>query len=503
MFNIISLYLIAMAVVAVYWSAYVRTLNGSIFTRTIFLLCIAMCFYIMGYAMELNAQTPSQIEFWNMVEYIGIPYVSALWLTTALQYTGHFTRRKIALLAAIYIIPIITMVLRFTNEYHHLYFATVSYVEEYGRYIFVKTIGPWMYVQLAHSMLMILVSMSLFVYDSVKSEEKKQGKIRLTIAASVFAVAGLILMQVKPFAFTIDYMALFLPITCVLVILAIARYDLLETKSMARSKAFEFSTNAILLINRRHRILDYNSSAKQLFASANIRVNNGYIPVLFDKFPDFSEALIKEEQNVVKLRERYYEITTMSIDNEKTTRGWIKTIRDITELYQLNEELKKQALTDELSSLGNRRAFIQTAHEWVWESKQSGQPLHLAMLDLDNFKNVNDQYGHPGGDYVIRDFSQMLKRHFGTNSLVARLGGEEFAVLQSGLTDDEMLQNLNEFLINTEKHRFSYRGLLFHVTVSIGLTKMHPGQALESMMHGADKALYQSKDQGRNRITVF
>ena len=188
---------------------------------------------------------------------------------------------------------------------------------------------------------------------------------------------------------------------------------------------------------------------------------------------------------------------------KKTTRGWIKIIRDVTQIYQLNEELKEQALTDELSSLGNRRAFIQTASEWVSESKQSGRSLHLAMLDLDHFKNANDQYGHPAGDLVIHDFSQMLKSHFGANSLVARLGGEEFAVLQAGLNDDEMLRILNEFLINTERHPFSYRGLLFHVTVSIGLTKMHPPKTLESIMRNADKALYQSKDQGRNRITVF
>ena len=452
--------------------------------------------------MELNAQTPLQIEFWNKVEYIGIPFVSALWLTMSLQYTGHFMRRKILLFAAIYIIPIITMILRFTNEYHHLYFATASYVEEYGRLAFAKTMGPWMYVQSAHSMLMILVSMGLFIHDSIKSEDKQVGKIRLIIAASVFAVAGLILMQVKPFHFNIDHMALFLPITCVLVILAIARYDLLETKAMARSKVFEFSTNAIFLINRRHRILDYNSKAKQLFASVNIRLNNGDISVLFDKFADFREGLEKEEQNVVMLRDRYYEITTMSIDNEKTTRGWIKIIRDVTKIYQLNEELKIQALTDELSSLGNRRAFIQTANEWVSQARQSDQPLYLAMLDLDNFKNVNDQYGHAAGDAVIRDFSRMLKDHFDTDSVVARLGGEEFAVLQAGLNDIEMLRILNEFRINTEQHNFSYRGAQFHITVSIGLTKRHSGQALESMMRSADKALYQSKDRGRNCMIV-
>jgi diguanylate cyclase (GGDEF)-like protein len=359
-----------------------------------------------------------------------------------------------------------------------------------------------MYVQTVHSMLMILVSMGLLIHDSVKSEDKQWGKIRLIIAASVFAVVGLVLMQTKPFHLSIDYMALFLPVTCVLVIIAIARYDLLETKAMARSKVFEYSTNAILLVNRRHRILDYNNRAKQLFASVNIRMDNGYIATLFEEYPEVVSGLEKDEQNIVWLRGRYYEISTMSIDNEKTTRGWVKMIRDVTKLYQLNEELNTQALTDELSSLGNRRAFIQTANEWVSQAWRNGRMLHLAMLDLDNFKNVNDQYGHPAGDAMIHDFGRMLKEHFGTDSVVARLGGEEFAVLQAGLTDDEMMRKLDAFLTDTARREFSYQGIRFHVTVSIGLTQRQLGQGLDSMMRKADKALYQSKDRGRNCITV-
>ena len=492
---------------AIYWAVHIRTLNGSNYSYAIMLLCMAVCFYILGYTIELNSSSQSQILFWNQVEYIGIPFVSALWLTTGLMYTGHFSRYKKILFTLIYVIPIITLILRFTNDYHHLYFTSLGFVKKYGVLFLVKKPGPWMYVQLFHSMLMVLVAMGLFIYESIKSQEKQNGKILFTIAASVFAVIGLILNVIKPFGLPVDYMACCLPITCVMVILAIAQYDLLETQAVARDRVFQASSDAILLINRQNKVLDYNNSAKHLFEKINVHIDDGYLDALFSQVPDLLEGLKKAEASVVKLHinaeEQYYDITTKSVDSHSIPRGWIKTIRNVTEIYRLNDELKKQAMTDALSTLNNRRSFIQIGQERISESNISGNTLHLIMMDLDHFKNVNDQYGHPAGDLVIQEFSQMLKDHFSADSLVARLGGEEFAVLHSGFSDAEMLHTLNALRISVEQHKYNYRNRRFTVTVSMGITKGLPAQTLESMMRMADKALYESKFHGRNCITVL
>ncbi|MGE4354091.1 MAG: diguanylate cyclase [Oscillospiraceae bacterium] len=505
--NLISLYLLSVTVAVISCAVYIRTLNGSNYTKTALLLCVAVCFYILGYTMELNSSTSSQILFWNRIEYIGIPFVSALWLTTGLMYTGNFTYHKKLLLAVIYVIPIVTLILRLTNNYHHLYFASANYVKEFGGLLFVKQIGPWMYVQMVHSTLMILISMGLFISDSVKNTKKLTGKILLIVVASAFAVAGLFFTQLKPFGYHIDYMALCLPITCVLVILAISRYDLLETKFIARSKVFEASGDGILLINRQSRVLDYNKSAERLFEQVGIHLDNSNLSALFGTIPNLLEGLEKMEPAVVKLRinneKRYYDISTENIDDHNMLRGWIKTIRDVTAIYRLNKELKKQAMTDELSVLSNRRAFINTGREWISKSEESDSSLYLLMMDLDHFKDVNDQYGHPTGDLVIRDFAQILKHHFDSDCLIARLGGEEFAVLLAGYDRDELLQMLKAFRADTEQHIYRYAGNQFHVSVSIGMTEKQYAQTLESMMGKADRALYQSKDRGRNCITVL
>jgi len=494
-------------VVTIYWIAYIRTLNGSNYTRPFFVLCIAMCFYIFGYIMELNSATVTQMEFWNKIEYIGIPFVSALWLNTALIYTGHFTRYRKTLFAIIYIIPIVSFFARLTNDYHHLYFSSVNFIEKSGNLIMIKEMGPLMHVQGIHSTFMIIVSMSLFVNDFMHNKEERKGKIVLIAAASTSALIGMILLQIQPSSYTFDYMALCLPLTSLFVIFAIAFYDFLESKAVGRRKVFECVSDAILLVNDKNKILDYNIEAKQLFQRININLNNGYTSQLFSQIPNLLKAIEKPEKSVVKLNidsiDMYYEITTRSIDNTTSEHGWVKIIHDVTKIYQLNEELVEQATTDCLSTLYNRRAFFDIGTQWVLKAEAEATPIHLFMMDFDYFKNINDRYGHPVGDLTIRDFSFMLKEYFDTDALVARIGGEEFSVLQLGLSDDEMYKKLNGFLEKNNAHEYDYNDNKFHLSVSIGVTRKTDGQTFENMMLMADKALYKSKDKGRNCITML
>ena len=505
--NLISLYLIATTVATIIFAVQIRTLSGASYARTIFFLSFAICFYIIGYTMELNSSSPAQIFFWNRIEYIGIPFVSGLWMMTTLIYTGHFVSHKKLLLAIIFTIPFVSLVLRYTNDFHHLYFASVGFTSEFGKLFFVKKAGPWMYVQLFYSALMIFSTLGHLLWDSHKSQRRQTGKMLLLVVASIFALGGLVLSRVKPLGLQIDYMALCLPITCITVILAISRYDLLETKSLARSKVFEADGDAILLINRMNRVIDYNESAAKLFAQINIRLETQSIDALFGKRPELMASIEKSESSVVKLpvggEERYYSLITERIDGVKVLYGWIKIFRDVTEICRLNEALNKQAMTDELSVLSNRRAFIKIGKEWVTRAEKTGGPLHMIMLDLDHFKGVNDQYGHPAGDVVIREFSQILKKHFGANCQVARLGGEEFAVLLARYPDAEISRIIDAFLRDTEKHIYTHFGNEFHVTVSVGMTGWKPGQTLEDVMRRADTALYRSKAQGRNCVTVL
>lgn len=507
-YNIISVYFFIMVIAVVYWSANIKALNGSLYAYISVLLSFAICFYVFGYAMELNVNTESQILFWNKFEYLGIPFVSALWFTVGLIYTGSFSRHKALLLAFIYIIPLISMILRFTNDYHYLYFSSVNFVNNYGKLLLVRDYGPGMMIQAIHSMFMVVVTLGLFIQDFVRNKEKEYGKIILIAISSFFAIAGLILSYVKPFEYIIDYMAICLPFSCLMIIIALLKYDFLSAKSLARSKAFESNRDALLLISGQNKIIDYNKNAKLLFSMVNINLSQGYMDTIFQDTPVLLERLKSMGTSLLKLNiestNRYYEISTRSINSNNLSQGWIKTIRDVTEEYKLNKNLKRQAMIDDLSGLSNRRAFIQIGEKMIAESDRSGKTLHLLMMDLDHFKTINDQYGHLIGDQVIQYMGTALKAEFHSNSLIARLGGEEFGVLLLGFSDTEVEEKTDMFKKNVVAHEHSYRDQRFHVTVSIGIVKKsRPEQTLHKLMSLADKALYQSKDCGRNCVTVF
>lgn len=505
--NVVSIYFLVMAIVIIYCSAHIRSLNASSYARLTVLLCVAICFYVLGYVMELNADSPAQMLFWNRVEYVGIPFVSALWLTLALVYTRHFNRYRGLLLIAIFGIPIVTLVFRFTNSYHHLYFSSVSYVRQFGTLLLVKNAGPWSYVQLLHSMLMVVITLLLFLYDFIKSEESETGKIILIVSASGMAVGGLILSLVKPFGIYLDYMALSLPVLCLMVILATQRYDFLETKSIARSRVFESGRDAILLVNRQSRVIDCNRSARVILAKLGIRVPFERLPVMFRHYPDLLAALMSPKFSVTELvidnRPRYYEIRTSPIGGYTRIEGWIKTIRDVTAVYQLNQDLKRQATMDELSGLGNRRAFIRLGQAHLADADPARSPVYLLMMDLDRFKAVNDRYGHQMGDRVIHNFGEILRDEFQSRGLVARIGGEEFAALLPGVADTEACRAADRVRRRMGEMEFRCGADRFHVTVSIGIACMsRPGQTLDNLISLADQSLYDSKNEGRNRVTM-
>ena len=506
--NCVSVYLIVVAVGIVSYATRIRTLSGAGYTKPLFLLSLSICSYILGYVMEMNASTSAQIVFWNCIEYTGIPFIAALWLTVSLTYCGYFGHHKKILAIAIYAIPFLTLVFRFTNAYHHLYFATTDFTKEFDRLIFTKTPGPWMYVQLVYSALAIVGSFVLLFMDILKSKQRQRGKLSLLIVAAAVILAGLDLPQGILFGIQIDYTALCLPITCMFVMMAISCYDFLEVKSLARSKAFEASSNAILLINCQNKIIDYNKSAETLFPKIHIQLTTQDIFSVFEGMPKLAQAIVREEPSAITeidvgKETHYYNIVTERIDGHKALRGWVKIFLDVTEMYRFNEILRQQAMTDELSVLCNRRAFIKKGKELILSAEESGCFLHMIMLDLDHFKKINDQYGHLTGDFVIRDFSQILKRHFRTNCQVARLGGEEFAVLFTHYTAKEVYEMVQAFLSDAAQHEYFCFENRFRVTASVGMTSWKPGQLLEDVLRQADAALYQSKARGRNCVTIL
>lgn len=167
-------------------------------------------------------------------------------------------------------------------------------------------------------------------------------------------------------------------------------------------------------------------------------------------------------------------------------------------------ELIKLATTDELTKLYNRRYFMQVLDNEISRYMRYKLILSVALLDVDLFKDINDEFGHDGGDYVLKELGALLQKSVRTTDTVCRYGGEEFAIIFPN-TDLLGAERFGERLRDTiDRHFFYYDHMNIPVTVSIGVAEAYSEVANNDMLLKlADKALYAAKKDGRNRVISY
>lgn len=172
-----------------------------------------------------------------------------------------------------------------------------------------------------------------------------------------------------------------------------------------------------------------------------------------------------------------------------------------------HERLKRVGLTDFLTGVNNRRFFDQRLVEEISRAMRSGQPLGCLLLDVDNFKKVNDTYGHRAGDVVLKEFAALIRRQLRTSDVLARFGGEEFSVLLINTSEpaaSEIAERIRSELARMPMNVPGNEAL--NVTVSIGLamlqgtSKTNVDELGTRLIDAADQVLYQAKHHGKNQV---
>lgn len=168
------------------------------------------------------------------------------------------------------------------------------------------------------------------------------------------------------------------------------------------------------------------------------------------------------------------------------------------ELEQAVSTIERLASRDELTGIYNRRFFLDALHHEKSRADREQQPFCLALLDLDLFKHVNDRYGHPAGDDVLRTFVECVQVDVRQADYFARYGGEEFVLL---MADTGLASGSN--IVERIRHRVAAQAFPhvdYAVTVSIGIAEYRPQEAVHDVIGRADRALYVAKEAGRNCV---
>ena len=175
-----------------------------------------------------------------------------------------------------------------------------------------------------------------------------------------------------------------------------------------------------------------------------------------------------------------------------------------TERTRMMQKLQKLATTDGLTKLYNSRSFYSQLELEVDRYNRYKHPLSLLLLDIDNFKEFNDNFGHLEGDKVLVRFSQIIKSCLRTNDSAYRYGGEEFTVILPETNGEEAKTVAQRIRASLESEKFRpIPNKNAKITISIGVTQYFPKEELSAFIRRADKAMYLSKKNGRNRVSVL
>ncbi|HKX09950.1 MAG TPA: diguanylate cyclase [Stellaceae bacterium] len=215
-----------------------------------------------------------------------------------------------------------------------------------------------------------------------------------------------------------------------------------------------------------------------------------------DPAPDTVTILVKRLLEETATMQKKMEL----LDNQVSTSSQtIRTLRDRL------DGLRREALTDALTGIANRKAFDTGLREAARQAMESGAELSLLFLDIDHFKRFNDTWGHQMGDQALRLVAKTLMDNVKGQDLASRYGGEEFAVILPQTVIADAVR-----LANKIRHSFAVRKLVKKdtgeaiggITVSIGVSRYEPGESLNHFVERADSALYAAKRDGRNRVVA-
>ncbi len=187
--------------------------------------------------------------------------------------------------------------------------------------------------------------------------------------------------------------------------------------------------------------------------------------------------------------------------------AWYKSVKtwryNIRKRKQKEQEIIYLNYHDSLTDLYNRRYFMQTGKQEIERAKRYKEPLSLMMIDIDHFKNVNDNYGHIAGDKVLKQLSSILKESVRNADIAGRLGGEEFGIILPKSSLDKAKKVAERLRKNIENNTFKYDKANISITISIGIAAYKKTNInMDNLIHEADLALYEAKKIGRNCVVT-
>ena len=456
---------------------------------------VSGCVYMFGYIMEVMAYGKVDIAFCGViVEYLGETVLFIVWV----WFISLFCKLNISKYVYLFqgVVAVIVMCLLITTRQTHLFYRNVG----------INNDGPFPRLELEYgpafnALFFYLTALYLFIIIvSVKAMKNSTGIERKRILRITVAFAcPWIAFGIKFTGLTGGYEIAFIGVmgTALFIYNAVIKFGYFNSVQIAGENAInEYSEG--MLVTDPHFVTRYvNKKMKKLFPRLTIGSKATNEPVIREMLVG---GMVRFEHD-----DRIFEAQVSEIREQNYMQAYMLFLRDMTEHYAYLDALERSSQRDQLTDVYNRRFFTELVSNYITE----GYDGCFMMIDVDDFKNVNDSFGHDAGDIALKAVADAITRTGTEEHIVGRQGGDEFTAFYKGLTDKKRIEELGNEIITAFKEELLKVLPECNTSLSIGAMLVSEADASDTgddvykaLYKATDRAMYAVKKAGKSGITV-
>jgi diguanylate cyclase (GGDEF)-like protein/PAS domain S-box-containing protein len=478
---------------------------------------LAMAIWTLTYAIRWSVSELTAQYFWLDATYFGVVTLPYFLTVFALQSTHRehlLTRRNLLLLA---IEPVLTLLLLWTDNLHGLFYAGMRSTGT------ILNGGPWFWIHVTYSYSIYLVMVVFFAWEYRHASHLYRRQIGTILIGFLLPWVGNVISfsKILPFK-NLDITPFVFILSGLVFAYGLFRHGLMDIVPVAQSKLIEHLQDGMLVLDTQQRIVEINPAAC-IMTGVSLEAIGKPAGIVLAHWPELVEIChtpteMQKEMRVSQDPPCDIEVRVMSLlDQHQNPNGMLILLRDITERKRAEDELHQakdaleQALirvqqlarTDALTGIHNRGYLIEVADRELEVAARYQQPLSVMMIDIDEFKHINDIYGHAMGDQALKKTTQNICMELRASDGIGRYGGDEFIILLPHTNAQEAVPLAERI------HAQMAAGILetskgpLRLSISIGIAQTLQADTIENLFLRADQALYAAKQAGKNCSVIF
>lgn len=489
----LSVFLFITALLSFWLGVYALRQQATPFARYYAGLMFCATAYAMGYGLELLTQDWQHMWAMLRIQYLGIPFVPFFWVGLAWSYLephGMPERWKWLLLS----LSATFFLLFQSNPLHETFYTSLEFTHHNGMTISRAGKGVYYWLNIAYLNIGTTFGVMLLFRAWRQSIPLYRKQALALLAGSLLPWLFHLIYQLGLSPYGIDLSPFGIAATGVTFALASLRHKIFNILPLARDIVFDSIAEGVIVLDSRDCIIDFNQAATAFFPELGLeRIGTPYTHLAHAAhFSSAEQGQVTHCTGTQQLEIRRYPLKS----RRNTLIGSALLIQDITEKVALFEELHHLATTDELTGVYNRRHLMALSEREIQLAQRHQHALSVIILDLDDFKAINDHRGHQAGDQLLKEVANTLKKRLRATDILGRYGGDEFIITLPETDEAQAFQIAQQ--LNDSCHEEC------GATLSMGVARLDTACAsFTELLRSADHALYRAKAGGKNQAILY